>query len=283
MKKHRSGFDLIISRTSDSTLPKGIRLSNVKHVPTDELSPNELNQEVFREESERYFEQLSKDIAERGIIVPLIAKRDGKLLAGHNRLRVAVSLGLETVPVQYVEDELTKDAELGFLIKDNLYRRQFSAEEWIEIYRRVYPEFDEWITLERRGRRKSGDNEGDPNDEGGIRADSLTPERIAAETGQSVTAVKKQLVRYKQDLRQRDESDEERKPLIRQIRVASSKARGTDITVTIRGSFLLNHGLGELWKSLREHPEWEISDSFEDVVPLGIAKDLGITGGGSEK
>lgn len=117
---------------SEFTAPKqaeGLTLSPVRRLPRLEVVLSEKNQKAFAPLSEPDFERLKADIAERGIIVPLILKRDKTLIAGHNRLRAAEALGLESVPVQYVETELSPESETAFVIKDNLLRRQLDATE----------------------------------------------------------------------------------------------------------------------------------------------------------
>lgn len=158
---------------------------DVKTVEVSALVPHPHNKKYFRTESADYFERLREDIEKRGIVVPLIAKKDGMLLAGHNRLEVAKQLGLKYVPVQYVHRDLSNEQEQEFLIKDNLLRRQFTGDEWIDIYRRLYPNFEEAVIHERlKGRAKGG-------------AQTLTAKTIANDTGQKVSAVQKQLQKFR--------------------------------------------------------------------------------------
>jgi hypothetical protein len=190
----------------------GTRLSDVQQIAPSKLKINPLNSDYFREESDDYFTQLREDVRLRGIIVPLLAKRDDILLAGHNRLRVALELGLATVPVQYVLDALPEKAEREFIIKDNLYRRQFSTAEWIHLYKKLYPDFDAQIQQETRGGgQKWSKTENDalsktehsvlvtssPQDNVGKR---LTAQKIADDTGQKLSAVQKQLTKYRREL-----------------------------------------------------------------------------------
>lgn len=158
---------------------------DVKTVEVSTLSPHPNNKKYFRTESADYFERLREDVQKRGIVVPLIAKKDGVLLAGHNRLEVAKQLGLKYVPVQYVHRDLSDEQEQEFLIKDNLLRRQFTGDEWIDIYRRLYPNFEEAVIHERlKGRAKSG-------------IKTLSAKSIADDTGQKVSAVQKQLQKFR--------------------------------------------------------------------------------------
>jgi ParB-like chromosome segregation protein Spo0J len=197
---------------------KGVRLSDIQFVPPSKLKANPLNVAYFKEESSEYFDKLRNDIKERGIIVPLVAKTDDTLLAGHNRLRVARELGLDNVPVQYVLDVLPEEAERGFIIKDNLYRRHFATAEWIELYKKLYPNFDEQIQQETRGGgrkwttlKNAEKNVEEVQDEGGQnktersvllsdgRAGRITAEKIAKDTGQKISAVQKQLTKYRKE------------------------------------------------------------------------------------
>ncbi len=182
---------------------QGIRLSDVQYVSPSKLKPNPFNQDFFREESAEYFNNLRKDIQERGIIVPLISKRDDTLLAGHNRLRLAQELGLENIPVQYVLDALPKNAEQEFIIKDNLFRRQFSSAEWITLYKKLYPNFDEQIQQETRGGGlKWSKTERSVLLEQEDIANRLTADKIAHDTGQKVSAVQKQLSKYRKEIKE---------------------------------------------------------------------------------
>jgi ParB-like chromosome segregation protein Spo0J len=187
----------------------GMRLSDIHYISPSELRANPLNSSLFKEESSGYFDRLRRDIQEKGILNPLLATSNGKLLAGHNRLRIAEELGLPSVPVQYIEEALSDDREKEIIIKDNLLRRQFSSSEWIHLYKQLYPNFDEELSKENRGGdRKSTKNKSasstfdkedkDKADELAKTSPKLTAKRIAQETGQTENAVKKHLHAYKQ-------------------------------------------------------------------------------------
>jgi disulfide oxidoreductase YuzD len=182
---------------------KGTRLSDVQYVSPKKLNVNPLNSDFFKEETTEYFDKLREDINARGIIVPLLAKKDDTLLAGHNRLKVALELGLENVPVQYVLDALPEQAEKEFIIKDNLFRRQFSSSEWIALYKKLYPDFDKLILQETRGgglkwsKQPVGETEAENDD---TQARRLTAQKIAKDTGQNLSAVQKQLTKYRKSI-----------------------------------------------------------------------------------
>jgi ParB-like chromosome segregation protein Spo0J len=169
----------------------------IVYLKPSDLRANPLNSTLFRRENEEYFTKLSEDIQTRGILVPLIAKRDNTLLAGHNRLEIAQRLKLKVVPVQYVDTALTEATEKEFVIKDNLLRRQLSTGERIELYRLLYPNFDERIVQEHRGGdRKSSHGKAEHIQE----KSKLTARQIAEDTGQRVTAVKQQVHKHRKEL-----------------------------------------------------------------------------------
>lgn len=185
---------VMLNKTNEKS---GLRLSDVFYVKPSELQANPLNKVLFKEESNEYFERMSEDIRERGILVPLIAKNDGTLLAGHNRLHIAQKLNIAKIPVQYLEDKLSEQKEKEFIIKDNIFRRQHSAEEWISLYKTLYPNFEQ--RLASHGRPTSQHqlkNEADEKaDLSAFQEDALTAKKIALDTGQTAAAVQKQLHR----------------------------------------------------------------------------------------
>lgn len=186
-------------------------LSEIEYLHPSELRANKYNAVLFGIEDDNRTEKLRADIAARGILVPLIAKRDGTLMAGHRRFAIAEELGLREIPVQWVLSPLTEEEEVRFLIKDNAYRRQLSAEEWIQLYQRMYPEeFEAMMQSERRGgTRKQEDLTNNKTnsvrfapkaheDSPSSSPATLTPKVIAEATGQHVRVVQKQLKQYKE-------------------------------------------------------------------------------------
>jgi hypothetical protein len=187
------GRKLIADVSADvETLPeihrRSIPLSEVKRVAPSDLIRNPKNTEYFEHEDDAHLQLLREDIRKRGVLVPLIAKRDGTLLAGHNRLLLAQELSLKTVPVQYVQEELSDEKEREFIINDNLLRRHLSLEKRITLYKLRYPDFEERFLnpaiLSKAGRKKNNDT-------------ATTLEQIANDTGQSVSAVRMQVKRIR--------------------------------------------------------------------------------------
>ncbi|MFY7998229.1 MAG: ParB N-terminal domain-containing protein [Candidatus Kapaibacteriota bacterium] len=205
-KPQRTGLGSLLkkSEVNEQNQSTGLKLSEVKEVTLAMLRANPLNSTLFQEETSQYFDALSGDIRERGILVPLLAKEDGTLLAGHNRLRVAQMLGLKSVPVQYVEDDLSSEQEQHFVIKDNLLRRHLKPEQRIDLYKRLYPNFDERVLQDvRGGDRKSKTYK---NQSGNIQFDirdanmPLSAPIVASHTGQNVETVRKDFQKHRTSL-----------------------------------------------------------------------------------
>lgn len=186
----------------------GIQLSGVEYMKLTELRENPLNADFFTTESDENLKRLEDDVRERGILVPLIAKDDGTLLAGHNRLRIAKTIGLESVPVQRVLGSLNANDERAFLVKDNLLRRQLSQSDWIAVYKKLYPEFEALYLQQPNREQESSEPFDNSTSVQGAGAQSgkagrtktgdtnrLTLAKIAAETGQSIHTVKSQVKR----------------------------------------------------------------------------------------
>jgi len=134
------------------------------------------------------FAELVEDIKIRGIITPLLVKpapgypatKGGRILAGNNRYRAALEAGLDSVPVVYVEQELTPAEERRLVFADNVLRRQLTVEERDRILVEIYPEyFDE---IGKPGPKRNNSVHGAPNS---------TAEEIAAQTGLSVDTIKR--------------------------------------------------------------------------------------------
>lgn len=203
-KSFTSGIAQTIAHSAAVENITGLRLSDVIQESPKKLRINPLNSNFFTEETSEYFENLRRDVKERGIVVPLVARQDGTLLAGHNRLRIAQEIQLSLVPVQYVLEELSEEAERKFVINDNLLRRQLSGSERITLYRILYPDFDSRLNARTNGRpkvvEKSLSTKGEmlPLSESSSKQ-PLNAAIIARDTGQSRETVKKQLQQYKKE------------------------------------------------------------------------------------
>jgi ParB-like chromosome segregation protein Spo0J len=124
-----------------------IKLKPVKQIEINKLKSNPLNAKFFKPTDGANTDWLFNDIKKRGIIVPLIALKNGILLAGHRRLFIAKQLNLTTVPVQYIENNLNIEQQKQFLVKDNVLRRHLTPNERVYLYRFLIPDFDEKLEL----------------------------------------------------------------------------------------------------------------------------------------
>lgn len=79
------------------------------------LHPDPRNPRIH---SPRQIKQIAKSIQAFGFNVPILADRDGKILAGHGRYLAAQQLGLAEVPVIQLEHLSTEQAQ-AFAIADN--------------------------------------------------------------------------------------------------------------------------------------------------------------------
>ncbi len=182
---------------------KGVKLSEIRYVATSLLRANPLSATFFSDETIGDLQKLVADIAERGILVPLIVKPDGTLLAGHNRLQAAQELGLQRVPVQEYDEShngtMTDEQERKFVISDNLLRRQLSSDQRMALYRVLYPNFDQRVALRPNATVTVIDAPIDSvNNVHTVAIMPLTARKIADDTGQTTAAVQRQLQRENQ-------------------------------------------------------------------------------------
>ncbi|MCU0972778.1 MAG: DNA modification methylase [Burkholderiales bacterium] len=95
----------------------------VEWVPRARLTPNPANPRL----NDAAVEPVAGSIKRFGFKVPIVARRDGMVVAGHTRLRAAAHLGLETVPVIWFDGS---DIEaVAYSIADN---KLASIAEWDE-------------------------------------------------------------------------------------------------------------------------------------------------------
>ncbi len=206
----------------------GVSLSDIKNMAVDDIRTNPQNTVFFVRESTEYFQRLREDIEKRGVVVPLLIKQDGVLLAGHNRLQIAREIGLRFVPVQTVQEELSERQEQEFIINDNLLRRHLSIEERIRLYKMLFPEFESVLAAGKRGGDKKSvefkekSNEKNQNDTVSLKDDAKKSARqsgnqqetqastiqelakkIATTTGQNISTVKQQITRAKRAEKQK--------------------------------------------------------------------------------
>ena len=169
---------------------KGIELLPIEEMPPEKLKPDP-NNKIFNPLSGQDYERLKEDIRERGIIDPLICDKSFTLLTGHNRLRIALELGLKEIPVRKIKSELSPKEEKKFLVLDNLLRRQLTYDEKIRFISMYYKEDLEKDN--RGGNRKQKDN------------NELTPkkENVAEKIANDLKISKRQAERIASDIRKK--------------------------------------------------------------------------------
>ena len=118
---------------------------------TKDLNVNPLNK--FREWSGDVSTTNMESIRTKGILVPLIIRKDGTILDGHNRWKSALKLGIEVVPCITVPDFTDDLEEKSFIDMIQNARRQLSKQDW---YRMIIRDYREMILKDRRGRRRNG-------------------------------------------------------------------------------------------------------------------------------
>ena len=167
----------------------GLPMSPISFVAPGTLTPNKNN--TFSSLTGDRWSAFCKDVAKRGVIVPIVVDHDKQtILAGHNRCRAAIEVGLKHVPVQFRTRPLTPDETRRFLVSDNMLRRPNSAAGTIQWLAATYPEFFQPISLRGGDRRSSN------------RGGKLTAARIAAETGLSLQTIKRARVAFVDSLNQ---------------------------------------------------------------------------------
>lgn len=171
------GHNVRESREKDHSLQTlkndthGLPLAPVRRKKIALLQPNLDN--PFEPLASTDFERLKADIEENGVLVPLLINAAGKLLDGHNRLRACIDLGLEDVPTQTIERDLTKGQETALMLRLQLNRRNLTPAKMTETLAKLYPQVFE---TEGSGRKKRG---------------TMTLLYVAKETGKSKETIKR--------------------------------------------------------------------------------------------
>ncbi len=81
---------------------------NTQTWPIDDLKQNP-DQEIFGNLRPQKFEELKASIEEMGICDPVLVTETGKIVSGHQRVRAARELGMDTVPVIVVAGDGRKE------------------------------------------------------------------------------------------------------------------------------------------------------------------------------
>lgn len=89
------------------------------------------------------FEALKQDIAERGVIVPVVVDEFGAILDGHNRARACRELGINDYPVE-VRSRLSEADKRVFARKLNVLRRHLTRDQVRQLVGDQLRDIPEW-------------------------------------------------------------------------------------------------------------------------------------------
>jgi len=97
-----------------------------ENMSVNKLIEHPQNKKLFKDIKETnptFWAEFVDSIKQDGIIEPLIVNRETmQVRSGNQRLKAAIELGLETVPVLLI-DETTTDDEIRKMISSNVFRR----------------------------------------------------------------------------------------------------------------------------------------------------------------
>jgi len=129
------GIDALLQGRDLSQLEE--QVAGVVSVPLDNLRPNP--DQPRKEFSPEHLEELSRSIAERGIIQPILAEEQSNgdyiIVAGERRYRAAQMAGLTVVPV--LPGTFSEEEKLEIALIENIQREDLNPMEEARAYRRL--------------------------------------------------------------------------------------------------------------------------------------------------
>jgi DNA modification methylase len=109
---------------------------NIVKVKISEIKLNESNPRFIKDDKFKKLVKSIKDLPQMLDIRPIVVNKDMMVLGGNMRLKACVEAGLVEVPI-IIADNLTKEQEKEFLIKDNVSGGEWDwdmiANEWNEV------------------------------------------------------------------------------------------------------------------------------------------------------
>jgi len=100
-------------------------MNNTETRNPNELKENKYSRDLFPALEGKQYELLRDDIKDNGIQMPVEITKDNGIIRGNERLKIALELGLTSIPVKvFASDDLT-DQKID-LIKDNLARKSLN-------------------------------------------------------------------------------------------------------------------------------------------------------------
>lgn len=123
-------------------------------VPVGELQLLPDNEKLMAGLSPDRLEALTASIKKNGIRTPLIVDQTKTVICGNNRLTIARSLGMKTVPVIYRKIEADERAD--YARRDNLERRHLTREELARALEPILEEARKEVAEEKKADRFKG-------------------------------------------------------------------------------------------------------------------------------
>ena len=97
-------------------------INNTETRNPNELKENQYSRELFPALEGKQYEILRDDIKENGIQAPVEITKDNVILRGHERVKIALEIGLTSIPTKvFASDDITE--QKIEVIKDNLARK----------------------------------------------------------------------------------------------------------------------------------------------------------------
>jgi hypothetical protein len=116
--------------------------STVVSINPRDLKPSLVNNKVYKpvDSDDPAIIDLARDIAEKGILVPLVVSNDGYILSGHRRCVAAIRAGLTVVPCRRRKIMHTDPGYLDLLVSYNNQRVKDRGEQLREVLIKTNPD-----------------------------------------------------------------------------------------------------------------------------------------------
>lgn len=97
-------------------------MNKIEYRDPKELTENQYSRKIFPVLEGKQYELLRDDIKANGIRIPVEITKDNGILCGHERVKVALDLGLTSIPTTVFSSDDINEQKLK-IIKDNLARK----------------------------------------------------------------------------------------------------------------------------------------------------------------
>ncbi|QFG05656.1 ParB-like nuclease domain protein [Bacillus phage 031MP004] len=89
----------------------------IQNVDINRLNPAAYNPRVELQDGDPEFEKLKTNLKKYGFVQPIVVnKRTGNMVAGHQRRKAAISIGMDEVPVTYVDVSENEEKKLNLAL-----------------------------------------------------------------------------------------------------------------------------------------------------------------------